>query len=115
MIIWFKNFWRGVKNIFQWIPVIYNDRHWDYVFIFIILKHKLDLMLQYRKHDSAMMHYVKEEEDNEKIKKVIEALDRLIKDEYWESKDYDKEVIEKQKDLDIVFNTLNNDILGWWD
>lgn len=37
----------GFKNIRYWLPVIWKDRNWDDVFIFIILKHKLQSQVKY--------------------------------------------------------------------
>lgn len=54
--IWFKEFIDGVKNLIDWLPVIWKDRHWDDSYIFEVLKRKLllqrnHLVDQYRHTD----------------------------------------------------------------
>ena len=36
-----KKIWNRIKNIIRWIPVLWNDRDWDYHYTFEILKTKL--------------------------------------------------------------------------
>ena len=43
----YKNFTRGVKNLWKWFPVIYRDRDWDQHFIYEVLKTKLEFQAQY--------------------------------------------------------------------
>jgi hypothetical protein len=72
---------RGIKNIFIWIPTLIEDRHWDHVFILMILKKKLELTEKYiRKHG----HHVGAGKDADNIKIAINLLDRLIKDNYMD-------------------------------
>lgn len=41
------NFKRGIKNIWYWFPIIWEDRNWDSSFIFTILSHKLKTQSEY--------------------------------------------------------------------
>ena len=45
----FKEFKRGVKSLWKWLPVIWKDRHWDDVYIYNILLHKLKLQRDWMK------------------------------------------------------------------
>jgi len=42
-----KDFTKGIKNLWYWIPVIWKDRNWDDSFIFTILSHKLKAQAKY--------------------------------------------------------------------
>jgi len=42
-----KNFTNGVKNLWKWFPVIWEDRDWDQYFIYEILIHKLEKQATY--------------------------------------------------------------------
>jgi hypothetical protein len=42
-----KNFARGVKNLWKWFPIIWQDRDYDDYFIFEILKTKLKHQAKY--------------------------------------------------------------------
>ena len=37
----------GLKNLWAWVPVIWNDRQWDWDFIMKIEKKKLDCMIKW--------------------------------------------------------------------
>ena len=42
----------GIKNIIIWLPIIYQDRHWDYSFLFTIMTKKMELMEQFYADES---------------------------------------------------------------
>jgi len=79
---WPRQIRQGIKRLIEWFPIIWNDRHWDYFYIFIVLRHKLHLTEQLIRHHG---HHVKHIEDADKIKRCVMILDRLIKDEYHEN------------------------------
>lgn len=79
--IWFRDFTTGIDNLLQWFPIIWCDRYWDSHYLFIIMKKKLENMekgiREANIHDDA-------QSDANNIALCINALDRLIKDEYHE-------------------------------
>jgi hypothetical protein len=105
---------RGIKNCLTWFYIIWNDRQWDYGFFFILLEKKLALM---EKHwtSTSLCNYVGEATDLENIRKAREACKRLIKDDYWECGDFKEEAKIKQMDLNILFDTIKDHLLCWWD
>jgi len=42
-----KNFIRGIKNLWNWFPVVWYDRDWDQYFIYEVLIHKLEKQAKY--------------------------------------------------------------------
>lgn len=53
--IWFNGFVDSIKNLIDWLPVIWKDRHWDDHYIFEVLKRKLVLQRKYLvKHNRHM-------------------------------------------------------------
>ena len=42
-----RNFITGVKNLWNWFPVIWKDRDWDQTFIYEVLIHKLEKQAKY--------------------------------------------------------------------
>ena len=42
-----KDFIYGIKNLWNWFPVIWRDRDWDQVFIYEVLIHKLEKQAKY--------------------------------------------------------------------
>lgn len=43
----------GIQNIIRWVPVIYQDRDWDYDFIYVLLYHKLKNMQEFFESDKV--------------------------------------------------------------
>jgi hypothetical protein len=41
------NFIYGIKNLWNWLPVIWKDRDWDQVFVYEVLIHKLEKQAAY--------------------------------------------------------------------
>jgi len=71
----------GVRNLFTWFPVIWNDRDWDYYFIFKLLEFKLNKMAKYqRKNGTAINH----KSIARRMEITAMALRRLMDDEYDE-------------------------------
>ena len=42
-----KEFIRGIKSVWYWLPIIWKDRNWDYRYIYTILQHKLKAQSAY--------------------------------------------------------------------
>lgn len=89
---------KGIKNIFKWFRIIWNDRWWDYRYILIILKHKLELTeKEFRKNG----HHVHANRDADNIHICILLINRLLAANYCET-EYDKH-FKKWGDLDFSF------------
>ena len=69
----------GVKNLYFWIPTIWNDRNWDYSNIYTILERKIYLQREYivsnNRHTSVAM-------DNRDMTIVLNLIDK-VKNEYY--------------------------------
>ena len=81
MIRYFRSVKRGIKNLFIWFPIIWNDRPWDHYYLFAILRFKLGLM---EKSFRSYAYHVNAEKDTANMKTCCDLLDRLIADEYCE-------------------------------
>lgn len=71
----------GIRNLLVWFKVIWNDRNWDYHYIFVILRHKLNLMEKAIRNNN---NHTEAERDADQIKECVEILDRLINDVYFD-------------------------------
>lgn len=136
--------YKKITNFISWVPIIWNDQHYDHFHIFNILRHKTKLVIKQFETEKHW-RYVGIENDIEDMKKFYNALDRICKDdyedlpEYLESKDYMdnnefadvnpimsdywKELVKKnlehiykqeEDDLLIVSDTFKNKINAWW-
>lgn len=116
-----RNIRYGIKNIIKWFPVIWNDRDWDYRYIYEILHKKLELKEQFFRSDKT--HVADWEQTADEIKEVKDALKRLIDDDYVSYEEVMKDAktsLEKERkltkeDMDTVFNGMKNNIQKWWD
>ena len=128
-----KNFFVNVK---KWFPILVEDRQYDYIYLYEVIRHKLVLMLELFSSEEASTLYVLK--DVYEINYCIYLLDRLIADDYMtqEATDYylgklnntskepepavvkqwfKDEIEAKNKDRKELFNRLENHIEGWWD
>jgi len=62
----------GFKNLFTWLPIIWRDRNWDYMFLLRIMLFKLQLMEK----------YLENEQESRKLHVCSLLLQRLVEDEY---------------------------------
>ncbi|UUV46075.1 hypothetical protein [Bacillus phage vB_BanS-Thrax1] len=103
---------RAIRNLRDWLPVILKDEHWDYGFTYEILYRKLELKEQFFRSKYTSVADWKETANE--IKEVKDALKRLIDDEYYVGEEERPEEL-KQRDKDIVFDGMKNNIEKWWD
>ena len=96
----FYNVKNGLRNIWKWRSVVWNDRPWDYVYIFKALRFKLDETQ--RCIDGT---FVGAEEEAAKIRSLIEAIDRILEDDYV--KEEYEEMDRKYGKLEMIFNDDN--------
>lgn len=70
---------RRIRKVAKWLPILWRDEDWDHAFLWIILRHKLASMRDYHKFYGIT-------EDRTQIaleiNSCVEALDRLIDDDY---------------------------------
>jgi hypothetical protein len=130
----------GIWNIVKWLPIIWKDRNWDYIYILIIMYKKLSLM---EKHIRQNDNHVDAPKDADSIKLCVLLIDRLLKDNYYEnvfkeyykkwgrpqllwensnisnSKEYNRlsqnAIDLKEQDFDLLFKQIRKHIQRWWD
>lgn len=140
-----RNFFKGIKNLIVWFPIIWKDRDFDYIYLLIIMRKKLELMEHLFKYDSYKLNSKK---DAEEIEQCINYLNNIINDDYhdifdgfykkWgepglfdyhQKSNYEnhdeyikefKECCEKERqllenDVNELFENMRKNILKWWD
>lgn len=69
----------GIKNLYFWIPTIWNDRNWDHSYIYTILERKIYLQREYivshNRHTSVGM-------DNRDMTIVLNLIDKVKNESY---------------------------------
>lgn len=81
---------RKIKNIFRWIPTLWNDHDWDSSYLLIMLKFKLENMRTYQEQSRLVEDW---QVIVSQIQEVEDCLDRILKDDY--AADLWKEYAEK--------------------
>lgn len=115
-----RTWYKRIKNIIRWIPILWKDRDWDYWHTFEILKTKLKFQSEhFRKHG----YHESSERDAEKMELCIRLIDK-VQNEYYLDKalrqDFTDEVmisavIKHDKAKRILFKLLEQNIESWWD
>jgi hypothetical protein len=77
-----KFFFNVIKNIIDWIPILYKDRNWDFYYIYVILKFKLE-----KTKFSLDNGYSDNSYQSSRLNIVIKLLDRIINNYYVDEHD----------------------------
>jgi hypothetical protein len=75
-----KDFYRGVKNLIKWFPIIWRDRNWDHRYIFDILEHKLKSQAKFI---GKYGNHVSAERDAELMLTCVRLMER-VREGYYE-------------------------------
>jgi hypothetical protein len=74
-----RDFFRSIKSLIYWFPVIWQDRHWDDSFIFKVLKHKL---IAQSKYIGARDIHIGAKRDAQIMMTCVRLIDK-VKDEWY--------------------------------
>ena len=69
----------GIFNLIYYFNVIWNDRHWDHYYLYLLLKRKLEGMERFYREKA---NHEGSEKDSKKMRFCVDCLERLIKDDY---------------------------------
>jgi hypothetical protein len=115
-----KEFFRKVRNIIRWFPVIYKDRDWDHWFIYQILKTKLKHQSEHlRKHG----YHDSSESDADRIDLCIRLIEKVQNEEYldvalresqWTMQSMEAAERKHNKARKLLFKVLEQNIERWW-
>ena len=111
----------GVKNLYKWFWVIWNDRDWDHHYIFQVLKFKLEKQAN---HLAENGFHNNAQRDAELMMTCVRLIDKLQNEYYYDelcksgvrSSEAVKNVIAKHnKAKRLLFKIMNDRIEEWWD
>lgn len=76
-----KQFIHGVKNIWEWLPIVWKDREWDSYYIWDVLKFKIKKQAEYLgEHD----YHESSKRDSEIMMTCTRLIDKIQNDYYSE-------------------------------
>jgi hypothetical protein len=111
----------GVKNLYKWFWVIWNDRDWDHHYIFQVLKFKLEKQAN---HLAENGFHNNAQRDAELMMTCVRLIDKLQNEYYYDelcksgvrSSEAVQNVIAKHKKAKrLLFKIMNDRIEEWWD
>lgn len=131
----YKHIYYGIKNLFQYLPIIWNDRDWDHYYLLHLLEYKLKRMSEYHiKHGITA-----NKAQTARQLKICQLLCKRIKeDDYIQTIDipqewlgyfpqltgaqkktitirWDKAIRQQQADIRYLTRIINKHLLSWWD
>ena len=137
MLLSVKRFFRQIKHVIDWLPLLWHDQDWDWVYLVIIMKFKLERMKECLDDGWS----IRTKKEDKKILIAINCLDRIIKDSYVDKNldqqydikgykhfdDMDKEWKDKtmalwkldeylkKEDLRVFCEIFQKQLRTWWD
>ncbi|WP_319542345.1 hypothetical protein [uncultured Pseudodesulfovibrio sp.] len=78
---WYRAVKFGIRNLFQWLPVVWTDRHYTSWGLFNVMRHKLVLM---QRELSRNPYYVGAERDLHLMRVCELLIERYFADKYSE-------------------------------
>lgn len=107
----------GLQNLWRWHRVIWEDRDWDYMYLLIVMKKKIEQMetteRKWSLHASAPCHA-------QQLRVCRLLIDRIEQNDYgclpfkkirtsWRHEDY-----MRKQDFNLLFKIMNTYIQEWW-
>ena len=109
---WYYDIIEGFQSFKRWYKVIWQDRDYDFIYIYKILEVKIDNII---KRYEDYKYFEGQDKKLENLRICKGCLVRLIEDEYWQRGDYIEEDKIRNADLKLLLTTLFEDMQGWWD
>ena len=97
---------QGIINLIKWFPIIWQDRDWDYHYIYKILHFKLKNMEEFMLGNKCWSANHKQIAHEIKIAKLL--LERLMKDNYLENAMYWYDKKFEDRSWDEMFQDEGN-------
>jgi hypothetical protein len=113
-----RTWYKRIKNISRWIPVLWKDRDWDYWHTLEILKTKLKFQSE---HFRKKGYHISSEREAEKMELCVRLIDKVQNEYYLDEaleQDSDEVMInainKHDKAKRILFKLLEQNIEKWW-
>lgn len=95
----------GIKNVISYIPIIYNNRDWDYIYFIDLIEFKL-------KKIKKLFTECQIAEGDELIpSQVDEVLQQISK---YRETSFGYNFEQEQKEFEKIFDMLKKYLQGWW-
>ena len=116
--LWY-NSTHGIRNIIRWIPIIWDDHDWDWVFLAQIMEYKLGRMAI---EIGDRGHHLGRERNAKQMRGCQHLMKRIIADEYHENaqkghpyKYVQHGMMMEKQDLEYFGKIFGKYFRHWWD
>lgn len=97
----------GLRNLWDYFPLIWHDRDWDWEYLAILMEFKITRMAN---SIEKYGHHMRAAEDVKNMRMCAYLLRRIIEDDYPGPIDYMME-----QDEELLFKTMRKHWREWWD
>lgn len=80
MVYWFKRKYRQIKNVFRWLPKIWNQYDFDYGYSIDVFKFQLQKQAEYLESDKATTLSAKN--NASRIRMVLRLMEKVYDEDY---------------------------------
>ena len=112
----FRKLRYSIRNLYNWFPIIWNDRDWDHAFIEYLLEHKLRRMYDRFSDPNKTIVNWETERGARALKALricIVILDRRRNGFYYSGIEESYEM--EQRDWKLLFTLMEKYMRWWWD
>lgn len=95
----------GIKNLFKYFKLIWNDRDWDFVYFLQMIEFKLKNI----RIDQSGSNHTNSDQHIAIIDEAILLCNKILEDNYEPN---DSPNI--QEDTEKLFELIGGDVLSWW-
>jgi hypothetical protein len=106
MIRWFRRkFWQ-IKNVIKWLPKIWDQYDFDYIYSIEVFKFQLQKQAEFLESDKAMTLCAKN--NASRIRMIIRLMDKVYDEDYALEYQSKFEKLYGKNSLDMNFNPIKN-------
>ena len=98
-----KQFFKRIKNLIRWTPILWSDQDWDYSYLYNILKHKLIFMAEHMYNNG---YHELSKQDGDRMMLCVRLINKIQEDNFD---------IKHDKAKKLLFKILEQNIERWWD
>lgn len=121
-----KVFFKRIRNLIRWSPVIWRDRDWDYYYVYEIIKTKIKYQIEHLKYGEKFSEI--DDIRYQRAQTILKLIDR-VQNEYYIELLFETEstgdLVEDRNTIEyyynqhakakrVLFKMLEHNIEHWW-
>ena len=117
-----SNFIYGLKNLIRWLPYIWEDRDWDWIYLARLMRFKI---VEMACHFDEYGHHVDSDKCAKQMRICSELLRRMEEQPYYDNADArypgrkskwaQHIAMQEKQDDELLSKLLSKHMRSWWD